>query len=192
METRQIGKNVSIGHHCFIGRDVIIKDNVTIKNNVTIECPALIGEGSFISSGVVIGTDGFGYFKDQDGNYKNVPHLGGVKIGKKVVIGANACINRGTIEDTIIGDNVKIANLCNISHNVKIENNVIIITLSMIGGSAIVEKDSYIAPGSMIKNQAIIGKNAFVGMGAVVLNNVPNDKIVVGVPAEVLRERGNE
>lgn len=192
VETDQIGKEVFIGHHCFIGRDVVIGDGVTIQNNVQIECPTRIGDGTVISSGVVIGTDGFGYYKDENGLYQNVPHFGGVTIGKQVVIGANTCIDRGTMEDTYIGDYVKIDNLCHIAHNVRIEKNSLVIALSMLGGSSVIKENGYIAPGVMVKNQIVIGKDSFVGMGAVALDDVPSHKVVVGVPAQVLRDRSEE
>ena len=192
VETEKIGRNVSIGHHCFIGPDVIIEDNVTIRNHVQIECPATIGEGTRIASGVVIGTDGFGYYRDENGIYQNVPHFGGVTIGRDVVIGANTCIDRGTMENTFIGDHVKIDNLCHIAHNVRIEENSLVIALSMLGGSSVIRKNGYIAPGVMIKNQITVGENSLVGMGAVALENVPDNQVVIGVPAECLRQRNEE
>ena len=73
--TSDIGKNVAIGHHCSVGMDVSIGDNVRIGNNVQIECPCHIGNNSIIGSGVVIGTDGFGYYRDAQGFYRKVPHL---------------------------------------------------------------------------------------------------------------------
>lgn len=188
IETERIGKNVSIGHHCYIGKDVVIGNNVTIKNNVQIECPAEIGDSTVINSGVVIGTDGFGYYQDEEGQYRKVPHLGGVKIGKSVEIGANTCIDRGTMDDTWIEDNVKIDNLCHIAHNVQIGKNSLVIALSMLGGSCELKQNSYIAPGCLIKNQIQIGENSFVGMGAVVLKDVEDRKLVAGVPAKVLRD----
>jgi UDP-3-O-[3-hydroxymyristoyl] glucosamine N-acyltransferase len=187
IETKDIGNNVSIGHHCYICKDVIIGNNVTIKNNVTIECPAEIGDNTVIWSGVVIGADGYGYYKRDNGiNYK-VPHFGGVKIGKNVEIGANACIDRGTLTDTVIGNNVKIDNLCHIAHNVQVEDNVMIVALSMLAGSSVVQENAYIAPGALIINQKTVGKDAFVGLGAVVIDNVPLGKAVFGVPARVFK-----
>jgi UDP-3-O-[3-hydroxymyristoyl] glucosamine N-acyltransferase len=188
VETQNIGKNVSIGHHCYICKDVIIGDNVIIKNNVIIECPVDIGDNTIIWSGAVIGTDGYGYYKKHDGiNYK-VPHFGGVKIGKNVEIGANTCIDRGTLADTTIGNNVKIDNLCHIAHNVRIEDNVMIIAMSMLAGSSTIQENAYIAPGALIINQKTIGKDAFVGLGAVVIDNVPSGKAVFGVPARIFRD----
>lgn len=189
VETRKIGRNVTIGNYCTIGKDVTIGDNVIIKNNVQIECPTIIGDNCTISSGVVIGADGFGYYQDIKGQNKKVPHFGGVKIGSFVEIGANTCIDRGTMEDTCIEDNVKIDNLCHIAHNVHIGENSLVIALSMIGGSADLGKEAYIAPGSLIKNQVTIEENGFVGMGSVVLKNVRKGKVVAGVPAHELRDR---
>jgi UDP-3-O-[3-hydroxymyristoyl] glucosamine N-acyltransferase len=188
VETKIMGKDVSIGHHCYVCKDVIIGNNVTLKNNVIIECPVEIGDNTTIWSGVVIGTDGYGYYKKDNGiNYK-VPHFGGVRIGKNVEIGANTCIDRGTLADTTIGNNVKIDNLCHIAHNVRIEDNAMVIAMSMLAGSSIIRENAYIAPGALIINQKTVGKDAFVGLGAVVINNVPSGKAVFGVPARVFRD----
>lgn len=192
VETNYIGKNVSIGHHCYICPEVFIGDNVKIDHNVVIKCPAKIGNDCVISSGVVIGTDGFGYYRDNSNKYRKVPHFGGVEIGNSVEIGANTCIDRGTIEDTIIEDNVKIDNLCHIAHNVHIGENSMIIAQTMLGGSCELGKDAYIAPAGVVMNQAKIGDGGFVGMGAVVVKDVENNKVVAGVPAKVIRNRRKE
>lgn len=189
VETKKIGKNVSIGNFCTICAEVEIGDNVIIGNNVQIVCPTVIGDNCVISSGVVIGSNGFGYYENVHGKNSLVPHIGGVVIGNNVDIGANTCIDRGTIEDTIIGDYSKIDNLCHIAHNVVIESNVFVIAQSMIGGSVLLKNESYIAPGSIIMNQITIGESSLVGMGAVVTKDVENEKVVAGIPAKVIRER---
>lgn len=189
VKNAKIGKNVSIGDNCIIGEDVVIGDNVIIKNNVVIECPTVIGENCTIASGVIIGSDGFGYYYDVNGNNTVVPHVGGVQIGSHVDIGANTCIDRGTINDTVIGSYTKIDNLCHIAHNVKIGENVFVIALSMIGGSAVLDDGVYVAPGAKVMNQLRIGRNAFIGMGAVVTGDVDENDVVAGVPAKVIRKR---
>lgn len=189
VRTDKVGKDVSIGEHCTIGEDVVIGNHVVIKNHVQIEGSVSIGDNCVISSGVVIGSTGFGYYRDVKGNNAVVPHIGGVRIGNNVDIGANTCIDRGTIDNTEIGDYTKIDNLCHIGHNVKIGKNVFIIALSMIGGSAILEDEVYVAPGVKIMNQIHVGNNAFVGMGAVVIKNVGKNDVVVGNPAKVIRKR---
>ncbi len=187
IETRTIGENARIGANSYLCEDVIVGDNVCIKNNVSIECKCVIGNNVTIGSGTVIGTDGFGYYKDDKGFYCKVPHCGGVEIKDNVEIGANVCIDKGTIDDTIIGKNVKIDNLCHVGHNVIIEDNSLIIALSMLGGSSYIEKDAYIAPGSIIKNQVTIGEGSIVGIGAMVLDNVEGGVVMVGSPAKKLR-----
>ena len=188
IKTKNIGQNVYIGHNCYIDKNVKIGDNVVIKNNVSIEGKVEIGNNTIIHSGVVIGTDGFGYFKNNEGKNIKVPHYGGVIIGNDVEIGANTCIDRGTLDDTLIGDNVKIDNLCHIAHNVVIKDNCSIIALSMLGGSVVLEQNAYIAPGASVMNQLTIGENSLVGMGAVVTKDVEKNKVVAGVPAKVIRE----
>ncbi|HCT63588.1 MAG TPA: hypothetical protein DIC19_05760 [Erysipelotrichaceae bacterium] len=186
--TTHIGNGVSIGENCYIGADVSIGENVIIKNNVVLENKVVIGNNSVIFSGAVIGSDGYGYFISKAGLNVKVPHLGGVRIGDDVEIGANTCIDRGTIGDTVIGNNVKIDNLCHIAHNVVIENNVNVIALSMIAGSVILKENSYVAPSASIKNQLTIGKNSMVGLGAVVVKDVEENVVVAGVPAKVIRK----
>lgn len=183
-----IGKNVTIGENCFICSNAVIGDNTIIEHNVVIECRTQIGKGCHIDSGTVIGTPGYGYYTDASGAYRKVPDFGGVIIGDNVEIGANVCIGRGTLSDTIIEDNVKIDNLCHIAHNVHIGRNCLVIAQSMLGGSSVLHDDVYVAPGAVIMNQVTVGTNALVGMGAVVIGNVEENKVVVGVPARVIRD----
>lgn len=186
--TDRIGENITIGANTFIGSEVTIADNVWIKNNVSIEGKVIINSHSTISSGCTIGSEGYGYIKDSNGFLKKVPHYGGVQIGENVEIGANTCIDRGTLGDTIIGDNVKIDNLCHIAHNVIIEENVNVIAMSMIAGSVTLKKNSYVAPAASIINQVTIGENSLVGIGAVVVKSVDNNVVVAGVPAKFIKE----
>lgn len=182
VETKKIGKNVSIGHNCYINKEVTIGNNVIIRNNVVIECKTIIGNNTIINSGVVIGTNGFGFYKTEDGTNNRVPHFGGVIIGNNVEIGANTCIDRGTIDDTIIEDNVKIDNHSNIAHNVRIGEKSMILGFAGIAGSCIIDRNSYIAPGAIIKNQIRIGNNSMVGMGVVASCDVEDNTILAGTP----------
>lgn len=188
VEAESIGANVSIGHFSYVCAGSVIEDDVVIEHNVTINCPTHIGKGSVIGSGTVIGTDGYGYYKDTNGIQQRVPHFGGVTIGKYVEIGACVCIDRGTMSDTIIEDHVKIDNLCHIGHNAHIEKHAMVIAMSMLAGSSTVRENAYLAPGVMIMNQKTVGKNSLVGMGAVVVKDVPEGKVVAGVPAKILRD----
>lgn len=187
--TKNIGHDVYIGHQSFVDEDVLIGNNVVIKHHVVLEGKVVIGDNTVISSGVVIGSDGFGYYNEAQRKNLKVEHFGGVVIGSDVEIGANTCIDRGTLGDTVIGNNVKIDNLCHIAHNVQIKDSVNIIALSMIGGSVRLGDSAYIAPSSTLINQVTVGDHAMIGIGSLVLENVEDDTVVVGHPAQVLRKR---
>jgi len=187
IETTKIGKNVSIGHHCYICADVTIGENVEIKHNVIIDCPAIIGNDCIIDSGVIIGSLGNGYYR-KDGSLKDVPDFGGVVIGDRVKIGANSCVARGTITDTIINDDVIIDALCEIAHNVKIGARCFIVGGSIICGSCTIEPDVFIAARTVIKNQLTIGENSFVAIGSVVIKSVKPNQLIAGKTAKIVKD----
>ena len=188
--TKNIGKNVFIGHNCYICADATIGDNVVINNNVVIECPTIIGNDCTIGSGTVIGNAGHGYYTHNK-RLKKVPDFGGVIIGNRVQIGSATCIARGTLSNTVIMDDTKIDNLCHIAHNVQIGKNCNIIALSMLAGSCIIGDNTYIAPGVLVMNQLSVGENSLLGMGSVVTKDIEANKVVVGVPAKIIRDNDN-
>ena len=144
---------------------------------------AKIGKNVIIGAGTVIGGEGFGYMPDEDGSLVQFPHIGGIIIEDDVEIGANVCIDRGALGDTIIGRGTKIDNLVHVAHNVKIGKNCQIICLVGIGGSVEIGDNSFVGISACIRNQIKIGKNATIGMGAVVIKDVPDNATVIGNPA---------
>ena len=116
-----IGKNVVIGENSSIGANCVIEDNVnigknsTIESNVTIQKGSQIGKNCVVSPGVIIGSEGFGNAREKDKKWNAIAHLGNVIIGNNVSIGANTTIDRGSIENTVIHDGVKIDNLVHIA-----------------------------------------------------------------------------
>jgi UDP-3-O-[3-hydroxymyristoyl] glucosamine N-acyltransferase len=184
-----IGQDVYIGHYTVIGDNAVIGDDTVIHGGVHIYHDVKIGRRCTINSGTVIGTDGFGYEKEPDGTYFKFPHIGGVVLEDDVEIGANTCIDRGVLADTIIHDNVKIDNLCHIAHNVEIGKNSLVIAHAQLAGSVKVGRNSWIAPGVMVKNGLEIGENAMVGIGAVVVKDVPADDVVAARPAMSIKPR---
>ena len=143
VETRY-GKNVHIGQNTVINSNCVIGDNVIIHDNVSIYSCTDIGDNSIIHSGSVIGSDGFGYAPDNSGWHK-IEHLGGVKIGKNVEIGAKTAVDRGALGDTIIEDGVKIDNQVHIAHNTIIGENTAIAGQSGTAGSVKIGKNCQIA-----------------------------------------------
>lgn len=183
-----IDETVSIGCNCTIIGNITIAKGCTIGDNVVIRNSCEIGENTVIQPGCVIGIDGYGYYEDKNHRNKTmIRHHGGVKIGKNVFIGAHTNIARGTLEDTVICDDVKIAPSTHIGHNNIIEESASIIC-SNLYGSVIVHENAYLTS-CTVKNQLTIGKDALVGMGAVVTKNVCDNSIVVGTPAKYLKNR---
>ena len=171
-----IGKNVTIGEKSFIGANCYIGDNVKISSgaklfqNVTIYSNVTIGSNVIIHSGTVIGSDGFGYAKENN-SWIKIPQIGGVKIGNNVEIGSNTSIDRGALDNTIIGDGVKIDNQVQIAHNVQIGENTAIAGCVGIAGSAKIGKNCSIGGGAGIQGHIEICDNTQItGMSKVSSN----------------------
>ena len=181
-----IGNNVSIGPYSVIGA-AAIGDNCVIDSHVRITDFVKMGSRCVVKSGAVLGSEGFGFEKDQNGNRFRFPQIGELIIGDDVEIGANTCIDRGALSDTVIGHHTKINNLCHIAHNNIIGNNVEITGCVNISGGNIIEDNVWISPNSSLKGYLCIGENAVVGMGAVVTKDIPSSEVWVGNPAKKLR-----
>ncbi len=138
-ENASIGERAIIGPGAVVGDDVVIGDDSRIDANVVICNRVRIGKRCHIASGAVIGGDGFGYANDQ-GRWVGIPQMGSVRIGDDVDIGANTTIDRGAIEDTVIGDGVKLDNLIQIAHNVVIGEHTAIAGCTGIAGSTTIGK----------------------------------------------------
>lgn len=168
-----IGEHVTIAAGAFIGPGCVIGDfttigeNVKLDANVSIYQNVKIGPRSHIASGVIIGSDGFG-FANQKGNWHKVPQLGGVLIGADVDIGANTTIDRGAIEDTVIEDGVKLDNLIQIAHNVHIGENTVIAACVALAGSTLIGKNCMIGGGTCITGHiSICDHTKITGMTAI-------------------------
>jgi len=184
----KIGKNVTIGAYCVIGK-AIIGDNCVLDSNVRIYDDTVMGKGCVVKAGAVLGGAGFGYERDADGNKFRFPQIGQLIMGDFVEVGANTCIDRGALADTIIGDYTKINNLCHIAHNNKIGRNVTITGCVNISGSNVIDDDVWVAPNASIRGWVHIGKGATAGMGAVVVKDIPAGETWVGNPAHKLEKK---
>lgn len=145
----KIAENVILQSGCHIGNDCEIGANSLLFPNVTVYHGCSIGSDCTLHSGVVIGSDGFGFAKSAD-RWLKVPQVGGVKIGSRVEIGANTTIDRGAIDDTEIGNDVILDNLIQIAHNVKIGDGTAIAASVSIAGSAVIGKHCQIGGASCI------------------------------------------
>ena len=178
--------NRTIHPTAIIAPGVIIGENISIGAYAVIE-HATIGNDVTIQPGAVIGSDGFGFShanRDEDGALIRFPHYGNVIIEDDVEIGANACIDRGTLGSTIIRKGVKIDNLVHVAHNADIGEHTALVAHSMVAGSVTIGAGSWIAPHVAIRDRQHIGKNVLAGLGAVIVADIEDDQIVAGVPAK--------
>lgn len=139
-ESVVIGANVVLGPGCSIGDNSQIGADTRLHANVTLYHGITLGKRCVLHSGVVLGADGFGIANNEQGAWHRVPQLGGVRIGDDVDVGANTCIDRGAIEDTVIDNGVKIDNLVQIGHNAKIGSHTAIAGCAGISGSVTIGK----------------------------------------------------
>lgn len=165
-----IDPSAFIGPFCYIGKNVSIGKNVVVQ------------------AGTVIGKEGFGFERDDEGELMRFPHIGGVIIGDDVEIGANVCIDKGTLGNTIIGKGTKIDNLCHIAHNVQIGEHCMIIAQSMLAGSSRIGDYCTVAPCACVREKLVIGNNVLMGLGAIVTKDIESGWVAFGTPAKPIRK----
>jgi UDP-3-O-[3-hydroxymyristoyl] glucosamine N-acyltransferase len=181
-----IGSDVHIGDHVVIEKNCIIGSHVVIGSGTVIRSNTHIGNYVKIGCNCTIGGPGFGYEKDDNGNWQHIPHLGKVIIHDYVSVHDNVVINRGVLNDTVIGSHTKIDSMVMIAHGVTIGSNTIICGQASIAGSVVIGNNCWIAPNVSILNKINIGHYVFVGIGAVVVSNVSDGKKIFGNPAKIV------
>ncbi len=178
-----IGNNVKIYSHVHISENVKIGDNCVIYPGVKLYRNTVIGKNCIIHSGTVIGSDGFGFNKDDKGNNLKVIHNGNVVIEDNVEIGSNCSIDRATIGSTILKSGVKIDNLVQIAHNVVVGNNTCIAAQVGVAGSTIIGDDCLIGGQVGISGHLKIGDRVQMQAKSGVLKNIEDDSVIMGYPA---------
>ena len=176
----RIGANTVIGPGVQIGRDCVIGSSVTIGF-------ALIGDRVRLLSGARIGEPGFGAAGSRTGPV-DVPQLGRVILQDGVSIGANTCIDRGAYDDTVIGENTKIDNLCMVGHNCVIGRSCLMAAHTGLSGSVTVGDGVMFGGKAGVGDHLTIGEGARVAAGAGVLQDIPAGETWSGYPAKPLRQ----
>ena len=191
-ELVEIGEGTRIGAGCVVGRGVKVGSACHIYPNVTIYAGATIGDGVIVHAGAVLGSDGFGYVRDDNtGRYEKFPQVGRLVIEDNVEIGANTTIDRGALDETRIRRGTKIDNLVHIGHNCLIGEDVIIAAQTGLSGSTTIEKNVLLGGQVGIGEHARVCEEVIVGAQA----GIPSNKVLRGkgvafwgTPARPLRE----
>ena len=198
----RIGSKVWVGDYVTIGRKTVVGDKTRICDNVTIGENVRIGSGCIIYPGVhifsnciigdkvilhagcIIGDDGFGNAPQSDGTWKKIEHVGNVVIGNDVEIGSNTTVDKAPMESTIIGNGVRIDNLCQIAHNVQIGDNTVMAAQTGIAGSTIIGKNCILAGQVGIVGHVKIADGTTIGAKSGVIGNVrKSGEVLFGTPA---------
>jgi UDP-3-O-[3-hydroxymyristoyl] glucosamine N-acyltransferase len=161
-----------IGPLCTVERGARIGAGTVLKARVSVGEGCLIGERCIIHPGAVIGADGFGFAPDGSGRWEKIEQLGAVRIGDDVEIGANTCIDRGTLQDTVIEDGVKLDNLIQVGHNVRIGRHTAIAGCAGIAGSATIGAYCTIGGAAMILGHLTLADHVNISAGSFVARSI--------------------
>lgn len=182
-----IDPTAQISPQAFIGNGVQIGKNSIIMPFAYIGDETVIGNDCVIKSGAIIGQDGFGFERNEDGLPIRMLHLGRVIIGNRVEIGALTTVCRGTLGNTVIGDDVKTDDHVHIAHNVNIGTGALITACAEISGGVIIGNNVWIGPNSSLIQKISVGNNSTVGIGSNVVKSVGESTTVAGNPARIFK-----
>ena len=182
-----IGAGAVIHGHCQLGDDVTIGENTIIFPLVSIYHEVDIGSDCIIHSGVVIGADGYGFAETADKLVK-IPQIGRIEIGNDVEIGANTCIDRATLGKTLIENGVKIDNLVQIAHNVRIREHARIVSQVGIAGSTDIGRWAVLAGQAGLADHIVIGDRVVLTAQAGIGKSLTEPGIYSGTPARPMKE----
>lgn len=166
-----LGEGVRIGAGCVIEDGVQIGAHTILEPRVVIKHGSVIGEHCHVFSGAVIGNDGFGYAEEQ-GQWVKIPQIGRVVIGHHVDIGANTTIDRGALDDTVIEDGVKLDNLIQVAHNVRIGAHTVIAGCVGVAGSAVIGAHCKIGGAAMILGHLHIADGVTISPGSMIMRSI--------------------
>ncbi len=179
-----LGARVSIGAGCCVGEEVILGDDSCLYPGVVIYPGCRIGARAIVHSGAVIGADGFGIAKE-DGRWLKIPQIGAVSIGDDVEIGANTTIDRGAMDDTVIGDGVKLDNQIQIGHNCRVGAHTAMAGCVAVAGSADIGSHCTIGAGALILGHLSICDHAHVSADTVISRSIRKPGTYTGMfPAD--------
>lgn len=163
--------SASIGALCVVERGAHVGADTVLKSRVTVGEDCRVGERCLVHSGVVIGADGFGFAPNGD-TWEKIEQLGAVQIGNDVEIGANTCIDRGALQDTVIEDGVKLDNLIQIGHNVRVGRNTAMAGCVGVAGSATIGANCTVGGGAIVLGHLTLGPGVNISAGTIVTKSI--------------------
>ncbi len=197
----RIGAGSVIGPQCFVGADVTLGEGAYLREGVKLGARVRIGKRFTAQPGATVGADGFSFVTPEESSvervrdtlgdqgemraqsYARIHSLGNVTIGDDVELGANSCIDRGTVRDTRIGNGVKFDNLAQIGHNVEIGNDCLICAQVGVAGSTRIGNNVVLGGQTGVSDNLFIGDHVITGGATKVLANVPAGRVMLGYPA---------
>lgn len=188
-----LGRNVRVGARSRLAQHVTLDDGVTVGEDTVIGPGAVCYRGSRIGgkvvlkAGAIIGGEGFGYLSDRTGHHR-IPHVGGCILGDEVEVGSHSCIDRGSIDDTVVGRGTKIDNLVQVGHNVHIGERCLIMAGVGIAGSTRIGNDVILAGHVGVTDHLVIGDRARIAAKSAIFGDVPPGASFSGHPARPHRQ----
>lgn len=179
--TAQIDATANLGAFCFVGAGARIGAHTHLAARVTVGEGCQIGQRCILHSGVVIGADGFGFAPRSDKSWEKIEQLGAVRIGDDVEIGANTCIDRGALDDTLIEDGVKLDNLIQIGHNVRIGKHTAMAGNAGVAGSATIGAYCSVGGGAVILGHLSIADHVHISASTTVTRSINEPGLYTGM-----------
>jgi UDP-3-O-[3-hydroxymyristoyl] glucosamine N-acyltransferase len=176
----QVHPSARIGPLCVVERGARVGANSELTSRVSLGYDCVLGERCIVHPGVVIGADGFGFAKDGE-RWEKIEQLGAVWIGNDVEIGANTCVDRGALSDTVIEDGVKLDNLIQIGHNVRIGRNTAIAGSVAVAGSATIGANCTVGGGSLVSGHLTIVDGVHLSGCSCVSKSITKPGVYTGV-----------
>ncbi|MGB6975110.1 MAG: UDP-3-O-(3-hydroxymyristoyl)glucosamine N-acyltransferase [Terracidiphilus sp.] len=163
--------NVTAGSHFFAHAHAVVREGCTLGDHVTLE------------NGAIVGSDGFGFAKNDVGEWEKIPQSGPVRLGSRVDVQANACVDRATLGATEIGDGTKIDNLVQVGHGSKVGRNTLLCAQTGLAGSSVIGNDAILAGQAGVAGHCTVGDGVVLTAQSGVSHDVPAGKMVSGSPA---------
>jgi UDP-3-O-[3-hydroxymyristoyl] glucosamine N-acyltransferase len=160
----EAGRNLFAHAHAVVREDCILGDNVTLEN------------------GAIIGADGFGFAKNEDGHWEKIPQSGPVRLGNRVDVQANATIDRATVGETRIGDGTKVDNLVQVGHASHVGENTLICAQTGLAGSSIIGNNVILTGQTGVAGHCAVGDGVILTAQSAVSHDVPAGKVISGSP----------